>query len=232
MPVTNVFINRMNDLSIGRGSPFDPAKIYVGLSSSASAAGTSTMENTVINELSGNGYARQAVSYSADSVYDTGSDDRAEAARVSATFTASGGNIGPFSSVFIIMDGGDRTPQTFAPADINTSTDTITITGHGFADGDKIIISDGVGFGMPGGISFSAIYQAFNVTANTLQVSSDGLSAIDITSQGSGSFKVFDANGIVRLVETTQTVSSAASVTIPDGQTFTVNIDLYAKRTP
>jgi hypothetical protein len=74
---------------------------------------------------------------------------------------------------------------TFATTDVNTGTDTITITSHGLREGHRMYISSTTT--VPAGLAAATLYRAINVTANTFQVANSTTGAlIDITSQGAG----------------------------------------------
>lgn len=228
--ITNDYLSRLNDLSIGRGTTFNPAEIYVGLMANTNIVGSATIQDVVATEMTGNGYARQAVTFSADSTYDTGSDNRAETATVNAVFTASGGQIGPFTGVFILMEANAHAPISVPSTDISTSTDAFTYTGHGFSNGDLVVVSEPTFFGLPSPLSAGTKYQIFGATANTFQLSTNGSSAINLTSSGTGDIKVSDATGLLRALDTTQTTAAAASITIADGQSHTLAVTLTAFR--
>ena len=78
-----------------------------------------------------------------------------------------------------------RKTQTFGTADVNTGTDTITITAHGYLDGDPVEFS---GTDLPAGIDTAdIIYYVRDKATNTFKVAltPDGV-VIDITDVGSG----------------------------------------------
>lgn len=71
----------------------------------------------------------------------------------------------------------------------DSSTDTITSTSHGFSNGDEIIFKTG---NLPEPLAAGTIYYVVNATTNTFQVAAtSGGSAIDLTTNGSGSLYVF-----------------------------------------
>lgn len=75
--------------------------------------------------------------------------------------------------------------QTFLPADVNTATDVITITNHGYSDGFSFRLSSTGG--LPGGLVAATPYYIVSSTANTFKLSaSSGGSAIDLTTAGTG----------------------------------------------
>lgn len=80
--------------------------------------------------------------------------------------------------------------RTFAPADVNTGTETITITSHGFINGQKVrFVSSGT---LPVGLTANIDVFIIGATTNTFQVSATlAGSAINLTSQGTGTHTVF-----------------------------------------
>jgi len=79
--------------------------------------------------------------------------------------------------------------KTFAPGDVNTSTDTITVPNHGYNKDLKVTFGSSVS--LPGGISFGTEYFIKNPTTNTFQLSLtyDG-AVLDLTSGASGVLQV------------------------------------------
>jgi len=75
--------------------------------------------------------------------------------------------------------------QTFAPGDVNIGTDRIAITAHGYSDGDAIeFTSTGT---LPSPLTVDTRFFIINKTDDDFQISTTrGGSALDITSQGSG----------------------------------------------
>ena len=76
---------------------------------------------------------------------------------------------------------------------INTSTDQITITGHGLSDGQGVKFFSG---DSPGGLTHNTTYYAIVVDANTIQLASTAALAmastqIDITTQGTGTHYLY-----------------------------------------
>ena len=94
--------------------------------------------------------------------------------------------------------------ETFATTDVNTTSDEITITGHGFETGDAVELSSTTT--LPAGISASTTYAIEVVDANTILLHEDTSALIDafqnayastaggevdITDQGTGTHSVF-----------------------------------------
>ncbi len=75
--------------------------------------------------------------------------------------------------------------RSFAPADVNTSTEVITITGHGLSENQSVVFSSTDT--LPGNISAATVYYLKTVTTDTFKISSTpGGADINISSQGSG----------------------------------------------
>jgi|GEM_PF-964785 len=75
--------------------------------------------------------------------------------------------------------------KTFVDADVNTTTDVITVSSHAFAAGDKVLLStSGV---LPAGLSAGTSYYVTTVTTHTFKLSeTSGGSALDITAAAGG----------------------------------------------
>lgn len=87
--------------------------------------------------------------------------------------------VGPVNQAIKIED------SRFAVASVNTTSETITATGHTFIDGDTVRYS--AGSVLIGGLTNNAIYYVVGVAANTFQVSlTAGGAAINLTATGTG----------------------------------------------
>ena len=89
---------------------------------------------------------------------------------------------------------GSKAPQDFVAADVDTTTDAITITAHGFVTGDGPYQVSSTGT-LPGGLAASTDYYAVVIDANTFQLASSRANAlvgtiVDLTSQGSGTHTI------------------------------------------
>lgn len=84
------------------------------------------------------------------------------------------------------------TPVTFNPATaVNTGTDVITITAHGYYEGQLLYYTHGGGTAI-GGLTTATLYYAKTVTTNTFQLSATrGGAAINLTSVGAGTAHTF-----------------------------------------
>jgi len=103
---------------------------------------------------------------------------------------------------------------------IDTASNRITSTAHGYVDGDRIVVT--AAGSMPGGLDSTVRYWANAIDADTLELhTNSGLSAIaDITSVGSGEILLRNANGNCKHIANTGGVR-----TIPGGGSGTVTLD-------
>jgi hypothetical protein len=87
--------------------------------------------------------------------------------------------------------GSGSNVNTFNSGDVDTSTDTISITSHGYTSGQSVIFSNSTPSDLPGGLTQGITYYILNPTTNDFQISLtvDG-SPVDLTSGGSGTHTV------------------------------------------
>ena len=175
--------------------------------------------DTAGTELSGDNYSRFACPVEASG---------------NATITNNGELTGPTPSgtwpkvigYKVLDDGGNaffhgeliNTPQQFTEANINTGTNTITITGHGLADNTRVVVRN-EGGALPAGLSGAVGTEYYIITSasDTFQLSAtEGGAAVDITDTGSGIHRIFKSYY--------QTPNPTAVFKIPDnGLTFTID---------
>ena len=83
-------------------------------------------------------------------------------------------------------------PATFLDANVNTATDTITITGHGFTTGLVVDLTQTGGGALPTGLSTGTAYYVIRVDANNIKLATTAANAfagtpvVDITSAAAG----------------------------------------------
>jgi len=120
--------------------------------------------------------------------------------------------------------------NTFGTADVNTGTDTITIVGHGYTNGQKVTFtSTGT---LPSGLVAATTYFIINATANTFQVSLTlGGSAVDITSTGAGTHTIKLSHELLtgRVItitgsNSTPSINGTHIVTVIDDATFSIPV--------
>lgn len=111
----------------------------------------------------------------------------------------------PFASfdyyqLFTVVNGSLNRPKSFASADINIASDTVTIANHGLANGEAFVITLQPGSLLPAPLNTDPqpfIYTALNISTNTFQISKDGVSAVNLSGTGTGSFWLKYAKGSV-----------------------------------
>tara|TARA_R110000868_G_scaffold262381_3_gene520712 strand:- start:316 stop:945 length:630 start_codon:yes stop_codon:yes gene_type:complete len=96
-------------------------------------------------------------------------------------------------------EGSVVAKDVFAAADVTNAADTITLTGHIFSTGDKVLYTDGGGT-VPAGLVTGTVYYAIKVDANTIKLATTQVQAyegtpINLTTDGVGA-----AHGISPLV--------------------------------
>ena len=84
-------------------------------------------------------------------------------------------------------------PKTFAASGVNTTTNELTISNHGYKTGDKIIHTVGVASAVPGGLVDNEIYYIVRVDDNAFKLSPTYQESVEdiplivgITSAGDG----------------------------------------------
>ncbi len=85
--------------------------------------------------------------------------------------------------------------QTFAPADVNTGTEVITLTANGLANGDTIRFSNSGG-ALPAVINTTTTYFVITATTDTIQVAATaGGAALNFAGQGTGTHTIYKYGG-------------------------------------
>ena len=140
---------------------------------------------TGTNEASGGSYARQAVTFAAAS---------SKSVTSSATVTFSGMPGGTFTHVGLWDAASSGNFYAGAPAGnvlmyaaAQASTDQFTSYTHGLAAGDKVVVANDGGAGLPGGVVAGTIYYVISsgLTTDIFKISAtSGGSAFDITTDG------------------------------------------------
>lgn len=95
----------------------------------------------------------------------------------------------PTNSVKAISVGMNM--KTFTNAEVNTGTDTVTITGHGFSNREEVRLKT-VSGSSPSGLTMNTTYYVFYVDANSIRFYSDKAlsSIVDITATGTGTTSI------------------------------------------
>ncbi len=110
-----------------------------------------------------------------------------------------------------------NTAHNFATTDVDTGTEIITITAHGFVTGEALRFTSTVG--LPAGITAGTTYYAANVTTNTIQLSDTLLHAIassnivNITTTGTGTHTATPVDNGNILLSNSASIGTAIDVT-------------------
>lgn len=217
---TNSWITQSAQILFRGSTPPDATKFRLCLANTATLSRVNSLADFLANELlPGLGYNRQSANFS-DGAYNI-TNQRLELPTVNASFSASGGAL-QFQTAFLMANASSVASQSFTNANVNATTDRITITSHGFANGDNLVFTADALATLPSGIAAGTIYQASNVTTNDFQLQACGGSTIiDITDTGSGTFRARSANGIIVAYAV-----ESSPITVADGQGYSYNIPL------
>ncbi|MFN6572373.1 MAG: hypothetical protein RMY31_035270 [Dendronalium sp. ChiSLP03b] len=218
---TNAWITESAKILFRGGTPPNANKFRLCLANTATLSRASSLADFIANELlPTNGYTRASANFGSDGSYDS-TDQRHELPTINASFSASGGSL-QFQTAFLIADSSAVASKSFTNSNVNASTDRITITSHGFVNGDKLVFTADALATLPSGITASTIYQVASVTTNDFQLQPNGGgSTIDITDTGSGTFRARSANGIVVAYAT-----ESNPITVSSGQSYSYQIPL------
>ncbi|MHC5779311.1 hypothetical protein [Nostoc sp.] len=211
---TNSWVSQSAKILFRGGTPPDPTKFRLALANTATLTRSNLLADFLASELLPvNSYARVSANFSDGSYNATLS--RYELPTVSASFAASGGSL-QFQTAFLIANSSATASQSFTNANVNPTSDRITIASHGFINGDQITFTADALAVLPTGIVAGTVYTPTNITTNDFQ-----LTGANITDTGSGTFRARSANGIIvaYAVESTP-------ITIFDGQGYSYNIPL------
>lgn len=209
---TDYLENKLLNAILRNTSYAAPSSIYLGLY-------TNTTDDTGQGiEVGGGAYARQTLTSGFPDA--TGGTSGSVTNSSNITFTTASANWGTVTDVALLEANNQKS---FANTDINTGTDVITITSHGFTTADPVSVSRSGGAGtFPTGITEGVVYFARNVTSNTitLHATAAGASAntglMDITAAGSGTFYINKGYMLWR-------GALSSSKTVNNGDTFQID---------
>lgn len=186
MPFTSDYYENKIIDHLYRAQAFTPpATVYVSLHSGRPG-------DTGADEITGGGYARQAVTFGAASGGATDNTAAVDFPNMPAvTVVAFGlwdastaGNLLAWG--WLQPSGGHR--RLFVVESADLTTDEITSPSHGLATDDRVAVESLLGQSLPGGLSVGTLYYVTGTPgSDTFKVSTtQGGSAVDITSVGSG----------------------------------------------
>lgn len=199
MPLTRTFISDSALWSWAR-KPAPTGGFFVCLSIGSSFTPSSTIADFLASEVSGNGYTRQPLTYTADGVYST-ANNRHEMPQLTPQFTAAGGSI-VWRTAFVLYGARSESRISIPAANVNITTNVITTTAaHGLVAGERVMFTDGSLFGIPEPLTVNTIYLVLAVptaTTFTLATVAAPTVQIDITTAPGGPYNLHYANGGVR----------------------------------
>lgn len=215
---TNAWISQSAEILFRGATAPDPTKFRLCLANTATLTRSNLLADFLASELLPiNGYARVSASI-ADGGYNS-TTQRFELPTISAAFSATGGAL-QFQTPFLMANSAAVCSQSFTNTNVNPTTDRITITGHGFANGDNLIFTAAALATLPTGIVANTIYQVANITTNDFQLQSGG-TLINIADTGSGTFYARNANGIIVAYAV-----ESSPITVAAGQGYSYQIPL------
>lgn len=195
---------------------------------------TSMAEDTTLATIFGSevvdadGYTTPAVVYSAP-FWDAG-NVRAQINTPDINYSNGGSVSITYRTKLLIACPSGHTrivPQSVTQANFDGATDTITITGHGYVDNDRVLFAVASGT-LDTALSNTVRYYVFNATANTFQVSVDQVNPVNLNGDGATLIaSVIDASldedrgGIsyqVNAVDTTVAPGAEVTIRLPTSQ--------------
>lgn len=94
--------------------------------------------------------------------------------------------------VYITNAGGWGRGTALGTFTVNPATETLTLTGHGRSNGERVHMANSGG-ALPTGLSANTKYFVIAATADTMQLSlTSGGGAVDVTAAGSGTHSLYD----------------------------------------
>lgn len=202
---------------------------FLGLSTGSTFTSASTISDFLASEVSGNGYARQPLTFAADGAYST-TNNRHEMAQLLPQFTASGGSI-IWRTAFVLYNSRVESRVSIPSANVNIAANTFTTTAaHGLVVGEQVMFSDGGILGLPAPLTASTIYVVQSVpttTSFTVATSAAPSTEIDITTNPGGPYNLHYAKGGVRSY-----ITRPSNETITAGSSGRVLYDAASLETP
>lgn len=156
-------------------------KWHLVLSDAVSLNEDSTIDNALSTEVVGaSGYITPSITFT--SVTWDVPTQRALAIAPDYNYVNSGAQTIQYQTqILVAVPSGHtrRPPQNITQSSINGASDTITITNHGYSNGDMIVIRVATGT-LDTALTAGTGYGILNATANTFQLTSDGINAINL----------------------------------------------------
>ena len=181
----------------------------------ATAWGTTpSLEQIIASEIAQeNGYNGRADVAPALAAAFNATTSRGERAYQDFALTASGGNL--TYSGYAILNGGDTESNKVATA--TAASNQISCTGHGLANGDRVMVTADAGATQPTGLDALTRFYASVIDANTIELFEDDTltTQATFTSDGSGTLRLRYANAAACGLQK----NLGSTITLPPGQT-------------
>ncbi len=159
----------------------------------------SSLGDWLENELlTTNGYNRAQFTIASAGSYDSPNREQ-DLPQGAATFSGSGSGF-TYRTAITVRGGSTRSLiGTITDASVNTTTNRLTITGHGSVSGEALVLHPLFGDTLPSPLAAGTIYYSAPFDANTISLFADSglVSGVDLTTTGTGSFRVRNASGTV-----------------------------------
>lgn len=150
-------------------------------------------------EISGDGYARAPIAVNPANIIYSNTNQRVEMGLWDATFpqfTAAK----QWQTGFMVSGGVASPSVSVINTDIIPATDVINVS-NAWANNQEVTIEALPGATLPTPLAAGTIYRILNRSAASLQLSSDGVTVIDITTAGSGNFLIRNVTGSIVLLD-------------------------------
>ena len=209
IPFNSVLSNLVQVYFLGEAPP---STFRLILCKDAAWDAGATMAQIIASEVAQtNGYSAPALTGGSEA-YDS-VQARSELAYPALSFTAAGGAI-EYDDAVVLADAPSTRSRTIDAVD--AAADRLTVSGHGLANDDKVMITADTGATLPTGLSGTAIYYAKAIDANLIELYQEEALTTKVTwpDTGSGSLRLRYANGspvLYRRFDSTQAIADGAT---------------------
>lgn len=189
----NDWLKYTSDVMFG-SAPKPTGGFQLALGNGPALSRSSTMADFAMAELTGDGYTRATVTINPALFIYSNANNRVEHGVWDANF-AQVTAVKQWAVAFMLMGAPTQGNVSLVPANIDIGTDTITAP-NTWADGQTATIYALPGGTLPAPLVSGAAYTLISVTGTNFKLSSDGgVSQLNLSSSGSGSFVVANTTG-------------------------------------
>jgi hypothetical protein len=183
----------------GGATPPPANSFYYCLADSNTLTRSSPKAAFFAAEISGDGYARAAIAINPANIAYSNVNQRVEMGIWDATFPQF--SVAKQWQTGFMIAGGVATPSvSINDTNINPSADTISLT-NSWANAQEVTIEALPGATLPSPLVANTVYTILNRTANSFQLSSDGVTQTNITAAGSGGFLIRNITGQIVMLD-------------------------------